>query len=52
MRVIGRRAKVINALYDDESGHDVCFIIYLPNKRLMIILLQQNLIANDDPTSL
>ena len=41
--------KVINALYDNESGHDVCFIIYLPSKRLMTILLQHNLIANDGP---
>ena len=41
--------KVINALYDDESGHDICFIIYLPSKRLMTVLLQQNLIVNDEP---
>ena len=40
--------KVINALYVDENGHDVCLIIYLPTRRLITILLQQNLIAYDE----
>ena len=24
-----------NSLYDEESGHDLCFIVYLPSKQLM-----------------
>ena len=48
MQVSLAPTKVINAPYDDESSHDVCFIFYLPSRRLRNTLLQQNLIANDE----